>query len=183
MEISKLPLIRKIKEEIDKEPFLLSHHPLCEKYESHLVEIRGYKVCMGCLFTYPSALATILIVNLLYSVSSYGFELLFYLGLIFFGIALIRKLFLDDNSLSKQIHILFRVVLGISLGFEISAIEYAEGESRLFLIVFVASFIVIYNIANGIHTRKTCKTCEQYPLFPNCDGWPDNRDTGKSTKP
>jgi len=172
MRISKMPLIKRIKEEIDKEPFLLSHHPRCEKYESHVVEIKGYKVCMGCLFTYPSALITILIANLLYFTNLYDFRILFYLGLAFFGIALIRKFFLNDRNLSKKVHILFRIILGVSLGFEISAIEYASGTARLFLIVFVAAVIITYNVLNGIKTREICKTCEQYHLFPNCDGRP-----------
>ena len=33
---------------------LLSHHPNCEKFENHTLNIRGTRVCIGCLAFYPT---------------------------------------------------------------------------------------------------------------------------------
>lgn len=165
-------ILEKIGKALDEEPFILSHHPLCERYEKHVVEIHGRKVCMGCLFTYSSAAITLLLINIFHFTGIYDYSDLFWMGILFFGLAMIRKLFLDDDKLSKNIHILFRSLLGISLGFEIGAIQYSEGSTRWILIVLVVSVMIVYNVLNTFKTRKICKTCPQYSVFPNCDGFP-----------
>ncbi len=161
-----------LKKKIDEEPFLLSHHPLCKRFEKHVVTIKGYKVCMGCLFTYPSAFATLIAINILFlKLKNIKCWTLFWMGVIFFGIAMIRKLFLSDDTLSKKIHIAFRIILGISFGFELAAIQFSYGASRIIIIGIVISVATTYNIANTFKNRKICKTCPQYYKFPNCDGF------------
>ena len=36
-------------------PYLISHHPNCDKYEEHVFKIRGKKFCIGCFIGYPTA--------------------------------------------------------------------------------------------------------------------------------
>jgi len=172
MKLKTFSIKQRLKRAIDEDPFILSHHPLCKRYEKHVVTVRGYKVCMGCLFTYSSALFTILLINIAWLFFSFTYLELFYLGVVFFGIALIRKFFLDDEKLSKKVHILFRMVLGLSLGFEITAIQFASGNSRIYLLIIVIAVMIIYNVFNAKKTRNICKSCEQYKDFPYCDGFP-----------
>ena len=36
-----------------REPLLLAHHPTCEFYDHHVLEVYGQKLCMGCFVVYP----------------------------------------------------------------------------------------------------------------------------------
>ncbi|MCG7844759.1 MAG: zinc-ribbon domain-containing protein [Methanomassiliicoccales archaeon] len=35
-------------DELRNEPILLAHHPLCGRFDDHLLTIRGRKVCRSC---------------------------------------------------------------------------------------------------------------------------------------
>ncbi|MEX0568382.1 MAG: hypothetical protein Q6363_004375, partial [Candidatus Njordarchaeota archaeon] len=46
----------------DLMPFILSHHPLCDKYKKgHYITIGRYSFCIGCTFTYPTIVIILLV--------------------------------------------------------------------------------------------------------------------------
>jgi len=161
----------RIKKAIQKEPFILSHHPSCEKYSHHMVDLRGYKLCMGCFFTYPAAIITLLIAYLT-PLNGYLDHIQFFgLAIIFLMLNVVRKLILRDR-MSKKLHIIFRNFLGICLGLVIMGLLVIPDTDpmRWYYLILVISVAVIYNLANGIKTMRTCKACEDYPDFPKCQG-------------
>ena len=43
-------------------PHLLSHHPHCKYYERDVLRIGGWRFCWGCIVTYPTMIAAIVLV-------------------------------------------------------------------------------------------------------------------------
>ena len=39
----------------------MAHHPLCGRFDDHLAVLRGHRLCLGCLTSYPSAAALLLL--------------------------------------------------------------------------------------------------------------------------
>lgn len=168
-----------MKKAVQKEPFILSHHPSCEKFSHHMVDFRGYKLCMGCFFTYPAAILTIIILYLPPFRDLFDHTQLFGLAIVFLSLNVARKLILKDR-ISKNLHILFRNFLGICLGLVVMGLLAVPETDplRWYYLIFVISVAVVYNLANGIKTMRTCKACEEYPNFPKCQGltWNDPED-------
>jgi hypothetical protein len=57
-------LARRMLSSIDRDPIILSHHPLCGKFEGHFFHIRGRRVCIGCATVYPTAILTALLLSI-----------------------------------------------------------------------------------------------------------------------
>lgn len=170
MSISYNP-VGKIRRAIREDPIILAHHPFCDNFAGHTIQLRGYSVCLGCLFTYPSAAVTIAVV-LAFGYLGLPFTniQLFGAGVVLFVVALLRKA-LDIGRENQRLHIIFRVVLGVSLGLVLSAIIVSpDGTSRLVLLAVVVGVAIVYNVWNGRRSMGICRSCEQYPEFPNCDG-------------
>ena len=168
-----------MKKAVQKEPFILSHHPSCEKFSHHMVDFRGYMLCMGCFFTYPAAILPIIIMHLPPFRDLFDHTQLFGLAIVFLSLNVGRKLILKDR-ISKNLHILFRNFLGICLGLVVMGLLAVPETDplRWYYLIFVISVAVVYNLANGIKTMRTCKACEEYPNFPKCQGltWDDPED-------
>jgi hypothetical protein len=170
MSISYNPM-GKIRRAIRDDPIILAHHPFCDNFAGHTIQLRGYSVCLGCLFTYPSAGVTIAVVLAIgYLGLPFTNIQLFGAGVMLFAVALLRKA-LDIGRENQRLHIIFRVVLGVSLGLVLSAIIVSpDWTSRLVLLAIIAGVAITYNVLNGRRTMGICRSCEQYPEFPKCDG-------------
>ena len=152
-------------------PFTLSHHPECESYSKHYLNIRGYKFCIGCLFIYSSTIFFALM-HLLFGIMTFfmRFKILLCLMIIFF-ILYGAKVF--DR------HILLKIASKIYFGFLAIAfilfVYYSVTAS--YFIRIVLAFMAYLIIANtmtairGYKILKTCSKCPQWNLFPLCDGF------------
>lgn len=163
--------IKRVKMAIAEDPIILSHHPFCEAFAGHTVQVRGHAVCLGCLFTYPAAAATLAILLLLgYLGHAPTHQGAFATGVVLFSIALTRKL-LDRGQHGQRMHMASRMVLGASLGLVVASVIYApDWTVRATLIVVIVGVAVAYNVLNGRRTMRICKECSQYGDFPQCDG-------------
>jgi len=161
----------KIKRAIRDDPIILAHHPFCDNFAGHTIQLRGNSVCLGCLFTYPSAVVTIVVIIALgYLGVSFSYIQLFGAGVVLFLVALLRKA-LDIGRENQRLHIIFRMVLGVSLGLVLSSIIVSpDWTSRIVLIVIIVGVAIIYNVINGRRTMGICRSCEQYSEFPFCAG-------------
>ena len=41
-------------------PLLLSHHPNCDRFQNHVINIKGHRICFGCLIIYPTLILSII---------------------------------------------------------------------------------------------------------------------------
>lgn len=145
---------------IDRDPIILSHHPLCGRFRNHVFKIRGRYVCIGCATVYPSALATIIfavITNL------NSFSILFPIALSSFGVNLIR---ISDRS--HRFSVLFNLILGISLGTSFLSAIYVSGNYQLIVFITLISIASVFSFLKGYRIFAICRSCPGYAEFPYC---------------
>ncbi len=153
-------ILRRIVSSIDKDPIILSHHPLCGRFDDHVFQIGGHYVCIGCTTVYPSALATGIFL-VLSDLNSFALTIL--LALSSFGVNLLR--FKIKNH---RLSILLNASLGISLGASFFSAAYAPEDLRPFVILAGLAVVVLFSYVKGHRVFVTCKACERYPEFPSC---------------
>lgn len=155
-------LIRRIVSKIDSDPIILSHHPLCGRFEDHVFKIRERYVCIGCATVYPSALATAL---LLLVANLNSFAITFLIALSFFTLNLTRFL-----SKDHRFSVLFNTCLGISLGAVPFSIIYAPENLQLAVVFAELAVAITFSFLKGYSMFATCKNCPRYREFPSCCG-------------
>ena len=160
-----MSLIDRVVSRIDRDPIILSHHPLCGKFEDHFFRVRGRRVCIGCATVYPSALATLLLVAVLHPIP---FVLVLSTAVFFFVLNLSRFVFR-----SHRISVLFNVSLGISLGCAILSVAYAPGALQLPVLLAWLAVGVAFSLVKGKKVFAECKSCERYQEFPHCSEPPN----------
>lgn len=152
--------IRRIISTIDKDPIILSHHPLCGKFEDHIFKIRGRYVCIGCATVYPSAVVTILLLSIM-NMSS--FAIVFPIALSSFAVNLMR--FLDK---SHRLSLTFNAILGVSVGASLLSAIYAPKDIQLAVILVGLVVAFSFSFLKGHRVLARCKSCQRYPEFPFC---------------
>lgn len=157
-------------------PLILSHHPLCCGFDEHVVEIGGRKYCKGCLFSYPTMVATLLI-----GLFAPVFQNLAYTDFLVFAlITLLIGLGRLIPSKSNFLSIALRMNLGLSLGFGWLSILLAPG---IFHAVIIFSFFAaIHGIIAFFKWKKffePCRECEHYSNLPVCPGFVEKRSKTK----
>ncbi len=159
----------RLKEYFKNNPFLLAHHPSCDIFSSHTLNIRGWRLCLGCFVIYPSAVIALALLFFLSDLHSIEYLMAFYIALAMFLINSIRKIVYKDK-LPKSMQIVSRVILGISLASILYSIWLAPQPEQYILIGMFLAIAIGYNLFNSKKMLKTCKECNQYPNFPKCEG-------------
>jgi len=155
-----------IRQWLMKEPILLSHHPLCERFEEHVVTIKGVPLCRGCLIVYPTAAAVLLSLYLLrmhlhlthweYLIASF----------VFFSVNAARKLLALKGAAVQNVS---RACLGASLALAVMAVLRAPTfTSKAVVMTVVLASAITFNVVNGIKTLRTCRGCPDHANFPLC---------------
>jgi hypothetical protein len=153
-------LARRLLSKIDSDPIILSHHPLCGKFEDHVFKIRGRYVCIGCTTVYPSAILTALV---LWIGNSSSFAIAFPIAVSAFALNLLRF-----SSRSHRLSILFNISLGVSLGASLLSAIYAPENLRLAVVFVELAVAITFSLAKGRRMRAKCKSCPRYREFPAC---------------
>lgn len=144
-----------------REPMVLSHHPLCGRFDDHVFVLRGRKVCRGCATAYPAAIVALLA---LMAVRPLPYDGLFFLSVVAFILNLGR--FLVTRRIMTDV--LFNSLLGVSLAAVIaSALTAPSGERTVIAAVAVFVFIA-FNLLKGYRMFSTCRRCPSSPRFPDC---------------
>jgi len=159
----------RLKEYFDNNPFLLAHHPSCDTFSNHILNVRGWQLCLGCFVIYPSAAIALALLFFLSDFHSIDYLIAFYLALAMFGVNSVRKIIYKDN-LPKKVQVVFRVVLGISLAFILYSMWLAPRPEQYVIIGLFLAIAIGYNLFNSKKMLKICKECNQYPDFPKCEG-------------
>ena len=157
-------------QELRDEPILLAHHPLCGKFDDHMLSIRGRKVCRGCITVYPMAALVLTALLLLRP----AFELAFVLSLAFFCLQLPR-FFVRNNKTS----IAFNIMLGGSLASVLYSAIVCPDELRVFIYPFIAFVIVTFEYLKGKRMMDKCHDCPEHHHFPKCARGREDHTNGK----
>lgn len=155
-----MSLIGRIVSAVDRDPIILSHHPLCGRFEDHFFKVRGRRVCRGCVTVYPSAIVTAV---LLWAVGPGSFWVTFAIASSFFAVNLLRLL-IKGHRLST----VFNASLGISLGACLFSAFYAPEDLRLVVVCAGLAVAIAFSFLKGHRVFAECKSCERYGEFPSC---------------
>jgi len=150
-------------------PMLISHHPPCETYKNHTINIGKLKLCIGCFVGYPSAILAVFLTKILYDRNSFNLIPILILGIIF---SLAQLLSLTSITEIKSIKIIQKFLIGAGSGFIIIFLYITINLSEIFklIIIFACVSILIFPIG-VLHYRvssKTCKMCEIKKIPGKC---------------
>jgi hypothetical protein len=145
---------------IDKDPIILSHHPLCGKFDDHVFKIRGRYVCIGCMTVYPSAIVTVLLLSIT-NMNSFGIA--FPIAVSSFAVNMMRYL-----SKSHRFSVPFNMILGVSVGASLLSAIYAPKDIQLAVILVGLAVAFSFEFLKGHRVLARCKSCQRYPEFPIC---------------
>lgn len=158
----------KLSDKLREEPIILSHHPSCDRFKDHVMNFRGIALCRGCFLVYPTTVIVLIILNLPIFPSFSSYITYFILSVIFFTINLIRKVLKIKNLWWQNFS---RISIGISLAMAITSVLKAPSTSiQVILVIIIFSIAGIYNVINGFHNLRVCKSCEEHRDFPHCQG-------------
>lgn len=157
----------------ETEPLLLAHHPTCEYYDHHTVDLYGYPVCMGCFVVYPVGVASLL--ALLVTRLTLPWLPVFDLATIAFyglGFALATPMLADKllpGRRSGSTRMAAKASLAVGLAF-LAFPAVVRPTDRLLTALLFVGFLVPYVGYKGLTVRDDCRGCPEYDDFPNCSG-------------
>ncbi len=139
-------------------PMILSHHPPCETYKNHTINIGKLKLCIGCTIGYSSAILSIILIKILYDRNSFNLIPILILGIIF---SLAQLLSLSSITEVKSIKIIQKFLIGTGSGFIIIFLYLTINLPEIFKLIVIFICISILVIPIGLlHYRTSSKTCE-----------------------
>lgn len=144
-----------------REPIVISHHPLCGRFDEHVFVLKGRRVCRGCITAYPVAIVSLLA---LLALRPLPYDTLFIFSVAVFILNLGR--FLARRSIVTDI--LFNSLLGISLAAIIMSALTAPSGERIVIAAIAVFVFIMFNLIKGYRMFSTCRRCPSSSQFPNC---------------
>jgi hypothetical protein len=156
-------------------PIILSHHPVCSKFDSDTYGVLGWRICLGCSTTYPVAVMVVVMDILLRWDRLIGTwivhkEWLLFAGVVLGSMQVIKYL---HPPQTKSLRIAVKIALGLSIGGltvwfftfpAIFAIQFGMFITFAFILGFVASYR--YN-----YLRTICAGCIYHGDWDLCYGF------------
>lgn len=156
---------------------LLSHHPECETFDSHVFKIGKVRICKGCTLSYPPAYGIPILFIAWGLARDFILASDFYIQNIWWfvigtGIIAIGNHFM--KPLSLFINDLAKVTRGIFAGFLILAILIVTPWYFKFIpLAVIAAGLVWMSVKRQKDMSTTCTECEWQNDYENCPGWKD----------
>ena len=159
----------------DFKPILLSHHPNCDHFSSHVYHMGKYKFCIGCFTLYPFILITIILTLLFIELNSYNLVMLYLISFIFFTPIIFNIIGLTKYKFLK---VFSKTCNGIGVGFYVVSVILLPFPIIIKILVLVEINFIIGVIAyiRSNHIKKDCLTCEYEGDWDNCPAWKPIRD-------
>ncbi|TFH05914.1 MAG: hypothetical protein E4H14_11800 [Candidatus Thorarchaeota archaeon] len=162
------------------DPFISSHHPACNHFESHLVTIRGRKWCIGCTFNSISFFSAMLFLFGIWLIDN-TFFIRFYLfwGGVFLSIFYFLLSASNITEERKRAKIGSKFLLGTGFAFICWFVLLFEGfftnlVPKFFIILTLyIGFVTILNIKRSFEIFKECENCEYKMRWSKCPGFRD----------
>ena len=159
----------------DFKPILLSHHPNCDHFSSHVYHIGKKKLCIGCFTLYPFIIITIILTILLVELNTYNLVMLYLLSFVLFAPIILNFIGLTKYKLLK---IFSKAFNGIGVGFHLVSVFFLPLPIIIKILVLVEINFIIGVIAyiRSKHIKKECLKCEYEGNWDNCPAWKPIRD-------
>jgi len=152
-------------------PLILSHHPECEKFNNHTLNIGRVRLCIGCFIGYPTAIIGIILIN--YLNISKIFPTDFFLVI---SIILISTFFMSPLHLTrvKSVKIVQKFLIGLGASFLFWWIWSLPNPLLTNYFIFMVTFSILLGILNFYHILGflgTCYKCDTPFSWGNCNGF------------
>ncbi len=156
-------------------PFL-SHHPLCSTFKQDLLQVRGWKLCLGCAISYPLAIS-IMIGSLWYPYGDWEWY-----ELAIWGIPLGLVQLTSTIGLTKwrSLKIVVKIILGIGIGLTVLAVLKLPFPLPIRTLVLI-SCAQLASIPAALRSKNIKKKCEECPYEARWDCCPGYINTRQNT--
>jgi hypothetical protein len=151
-------------------PLLLSHHPECDKFNNHTLNIGKVRLCIGCFVGYPIAILGIFLIPLLKISSVIPVD-----DFLIISIVLLATFILSPLKLTniKVIKIIQKALIGLGSSFLFWYIMTRPNPQYVNILTFYISFTLILGILNFYHALgfiMKCYKCETPFSWGSCGG-------------
>jgi hypothetical protein len=142
-----------------KKALLLSHHPPCEIYKDHVIQIGKNKLCIGCFVGGFSAIIGFILGGLMVKQRLVDKEILLYLGIGFISTQLLSLTRITDQ---KTVKIIQKICIGLGFAFILIAFyNYLPFSTSINVLICIGGFMVVNSPLQLFHTRNNIKICNQ----------------------
>ena len=152
-------------------PLLLSHHPECDKFNNHTINIGKLRFCIGCFIGYPTAILGIFLIDIL-NISNIIPTDYFLIISIF----LISTFFMSPLHLTrvKFVKIIQKFLIGLGSSFLFWWIWSLPNPPLTNYFIFIYTFSIILGVLNFYHVwgfLSKCYKCDTPFSWGKCDGF------------
>ena len=152
-------------------PFFLSHHPECESFKEHTLNLGKVKLCIGCFIGYPTAICAFFLIRILNLHRLFSTQPSFILSLIFLG-----TFFLGPLNLTKyrKIKIFQKILIGMGVAMLFNWImerpfSYFINLRTAFIIFYI--LLIILNLYHAYGILGSCYACKTPFNWGKCSGF------------
>ncbi|MDC0161313.1 hypothetical protein OAI71_00430 [Marine Group III euryarchaeote] len=149
-------------------PFL-SHHPLCSSFTEDLIQVKGWKICLGCAIAYPLAILVI-ICSIWLPYGNWGWEFLAMTGI---PLGLLQLMSTIGLTKKRSLKIFIKILLGVGLGLTALFILKIPLPFPIRMLIFIAA-AQLASIPAGLRSKNIKKKCEKCPYnaeWGSCPGY------------
>jgi len=169
----KNPLKKLVRTIGTEDPLLLAHHPTCEYYSHHVIELYGRKCCMGCFIVYPVGLVS-LFALVIFRLTVFSEQIantttlsLYLIGFLLVSPKVLLKLLPGQRTSWQRIST--KATLAVGLAVVALPFVFRPSERVLTLCLFFG-FLVPYVGYKAWTATDDCEGCPEVDDFPNCSG-------------
>ena len=152
-------------------PLVLSHHPECDKFNNHTINLGKLRFCIGCFIGYPTAIIGIILIDLLNISNIIPTDYFFIISII-----LISTFFMSPLHLIrvKFVKIIQKFLIGLGSSFLFWAIWSLPNPLLTNYFIFMYTFSIILGVLNFYHVYGfvgTCYKCDTPFSWGKCTGF------------
>ena len=152
-------------------PLLISHHPECDKFNNHTINIGKVRFCIGCFIGYPTAIIGILLIDILNISHVIPTDYFFVISIIFISTFFMSPLHLTRI---KKVKILQKFLIGLGSSFLFWWIWSLPNPPLTNYFIFSYTFTILLGVMNFYHVYGflgTCYKCNTPFSWGRCNGF------------
>ena len=152
-------------------PLLLSHHPECDKFDNHTINMGKLRFCIGCFIGYPTAFVGIALIDFWNISNIIPTDYFFIISII-----LISTFFMSPLHLTrvKLVKIIQKFLIGLGSSFLFWWIWSLPNPPMTNYFIFSYTFSIILGVLNFYHVYGflgTCYKCDTPFSWGICNGF------------
>lgn len=148
---------------------LVSHHPLCCRYDCDVVKVGRLRVCLGCAVFLPVLLLVVLLLfGGILNLGTGHYPIL--VGGVVMGLPQILSLAVRIRS--RPIKVLVKALLGVGVGSVLYGIYLLPLPAihRSGILLACVTLAGILESAKVLRLMRICRECKHYQRMPDCEG-------------